>query len=83
MRPPKPKRLVFQAFELRVEFDKAQRRIALSATVTEAVARALENTRTLHSESLMPAELAPVSGTTGGKHLSTIVHRIGEAWRIS
>jgi hypothetical protein len=43
---PEIKRLAFQAFELRVEFDKAQRHIALSATITEAVARALENTRT-------------------------------------
>ena len=43
---PEIKRLVFQAFELRVEFDKAQRHIAISATVTEAVARALRMRKT-------------------------------------
>lgn len=81
---PEIKRLVFQAFELRVEFDKAQRHIALSATLTEAVARALENTRTLHSKGLMPEELVPVNGTanTGWKHLSTTVHRIEGLWAL-
>jgi DNA invertase Pin-like site-specific DNA recombinase len=78
------KRLVFQAFELRIEFDKAQRHIALSATITEAVARALENTRTLHSKGLMPEELVPVNGSasTGWKHPSTTVHRIEEPWTL-
>jgi site-specific DNA recombinase len=77
---PEIKRLVFQAFELRVELNKAERHIALSATVTEAVARAFENTKTLHSDGLMPAELVLVNGAagTGWKHLSTTVHRIEE-----
>lgn len=39
-RDPRDQATGFQAFELRVEFDKAQRHIALSATITEAVARA-------------------------------------------
>jgi site-specific DNA recombinase len=78
------KRLVFQAFELRIEFDKAQRHIALSATITEAVARAFENTRTLHTKGLMPEELVPANGAAGAgwKHLSTTVHRIEEVWGL-
>jgi len=81
---PEIKRLVFQAFELRVELDKAQRHIALSATITEAVAQALENTKTLRSKGLMPEELVPVNGTAsaGWKHLSTTVHRIEESWDL-
>jgi hypothetical protein len=81
---PEIKRLVFQAFELRVEFDKAQRHITLSATITEAVTRALEHTRTLRSKGLMPEELVPVNGTAsaGWKHPSTTVHRIEELWTL-
>ncbi len=40
----------FDAFGLRIEFDKAQRRIELSATVAEAVADAFENTKALQTE---------------------------------
>jgi DNA invertase Pin-like site-specific DNA recombinase len=47
---PEIKRQTFQAFDLRIEFDKAQRRIQISATVTEAVAQAFENTKALQSE---------------------------------
>jgi len=43
-------RQVFDAFGLRIEFDKAQRRIEISATITEAVAEAFENTKALQSE---------------------------------
>ncbi len=40
------KREVFQAFELRVEFDKGAGHIGISATVTEAVASAFSETKT-------------------------------------
>ena len=43
---PEVKREFFQAFELRVEFDKANGRIGISATVSEAVAAAFEGTTT-------------------------------------
>jgi hypothetical protein len=80
---PEIKRLVFQAFELRVEFDKDQRYIALSATVTETVARAFENTKTFRSEGLLLAERVPDAAGAGWKHLSTTVHRIEEALGLS
>ena len=44
------KRQTFDAFGLRIEYDKAERRIEISATVTEAVADAFENTKALQSE---------------------------------
>ena len=47
---PEVKRQTFEAFGLRVEFDKAQRRIEISAAVTEAVADAFENTKALQSQ---------------------------------
>jgi hypothetical protein len=37
---PEIKRQMFQAFQTRIEFDKAGGRIGISVTVTEAVARA-------------------------------------------
>ncbi len=49
---PEIKRQTFQAFDLRIEFDKAQRRIEISATITEAVAQAFENTKALQTEGL-------------------------------
>ncbi len=49
---PEVKRQTFQAFDLRIELDKAQRRIEISATITEAVAQAFENTKALQTEGL-------------------------------
>jgi hypothetical protein len=49
---PEIKRQTFQAFDLRIEFDKAQRRIEISATITEAVAQAFEDTKALQTEGL-------------------------------
>ena len=48
--PPKLKRQVFEAFCLEVRFDKAERRIEIYATVSEAVAKAFENTKDLQKE---------------------------------
>ena len=47
---PEIKRQTFDAFGLRIEFDKAQRRIEISATIAEAVADAFENTKALQTE---------------------------------
>jgi site-specific DNA recombinase len=79
------KRLVFQAFELRVEFDKAPGRITVSATVTETVAQAFANTKTLRSEDLMPNGLAPVNGIAGAgwKRPLATAHRIEESWDLA
>ncbi len=41
---------MFDAFELRVTYDKPERRIAISATIAQAVAKALENTKDLPKE---------------------------------
>ena len=48
--PVEIKRQTFEAFGLRIEFDKAQRRVEVSATVSEAVAQAFENTKALQKE---------------------------------
>ncbi len=44
------KRQTFEAFGLRIEFDKAERRIEISATISEAVAEAFETTKALQQE---------------------------------
>jgi hypothetical protein len=41
------KRQVFEAFDRRIAYDKVERRIEISATVSEAVAEAFEDKRTL------------------------------------
>ena len=48
--PRDVKRQTFEAFELRIRYDKAARSIHISATVSEAVANAFENTKALQSE---------------------------------
>jgi hypothetical protein len=48
--PPKLKRQVFEAFCLEIRFDKVERRIEISATVSEAVAKAFENAKDLQKE---------------------------------
>jgi hypothetical protein len=45
--PPKLKRQVFEAFGLEIRFDKVERRIELSAAVSETVAKCLENAKDL------------------------------------
>jgi len=50
--PVEVKRQTFEAFALRIGFDKAERRIEVSATVSEAVAQAFENTRALREGGL-------------------------------
>jgi hypothetical protein len=48
--PRELKRQVFEAFCLQVTYDKPGRRIEISATVTEAIAEALENAKDLPKE---------------------------------
>ena len=45
--PAELKRQVFDAFQLSITYDKVERRIEISATITEAVAQALENAKDL------------------------------------
>jgi site-specific DNA recombinase len=57
---PAVQRQVFEAFDLRIAYDKIGGRIELSATVSEAVANAFENTKALQKEGSMvvPREIA-------------------------
>ena len=48
--PPAIKRQVFESFDLQIAYDKAERRVELTATVSEAVADAFENAKALHAE---------------------------------
>jgi hypothetical protein len=48
--PPAIKHQVFDAFGLQVVYDKLNRRIEISATITEAIAAALENAKDLPEE---------------------------------
>ncbi len=58
--PPALKRQVFDAFELRILYDKVNRRIEISTTITEMVAKALENEKDLPKEALgvAPTDIA-------------------------
>jgi site-specific DNA recombinase len=62
---PAVKRQIFQAFELRIEFDKARNSVNISATVTEAIAQAFENTKALQWEGLAADGVVPVSDIAG------------------
>jgi hypothetical protein len=48
--PTPLKRQVFEAFCLEIRYDKVERRIEVSATVSEAVAEAFENAKDLPEE---------------------------------
>jgi len=48
--PPALKRQVFEAFGLKVAYDKIEHRIEISATITEAVAKALQKAEDLPEE---------------------------------
>lgn len=55
--PTALKRQIFDAFELRILYDKINRRIEISATISDAVARTLQNANDL------PQEVANVTHT--------------------
>ncbi len=48
--PPALKRQIFDAFELRIVYDKISRRIEISATISEAIATTLQNANDLPQE---------------------------------
>jgi hypothetical protein len=47
---PEIQRQVFEAFDLQIAYDKVGRRIEISASVSEAIANAFENTKALQKE---------------------------------
>ena len=58
--PPEIQRQVFEAFELQIAYDKAEGRVELTATVSEAVADAFEITKALRREGsvVVPRDIA-------------------------
>lgn len=58
--PPELKRQVFEAFGLRIAYDKVDRRIEISVTISETVAKALENAKDLPEKvsSVAPRDIA-------------------------
>ena len=58
--PAAIKRQVFASFDLQIGYDKAERRVELTATVSEAVADAFENAKALETEgfSVVPRDIA-------------------------
>ena len=62
---PEIKRQTFEAFGLRIDYDKAERTISVSATVTETVANAFENTKGLREEAPGAANGVTVSDIAG------------------
>ena len=57
--PTEIKRQVFDAFGLQITYDKLQRRIEISATISDTVAEALENAKSLPEEALVHSLVAP------------------------
>ncbi len=47
---PAIKRQVFSAFDIQIAYDKVERRVEVSATVSAAVADAFENAKALQAE---------------------------------
>ena len=47
---PEVQRQIFEAFELQILYDKAERRIEISATVSEAIANVFERQKALPKE---------------------------------
>jgi hypothetical protein len=70
---------VKRQFGLRVEFDKAQRRIAISATVTEAVGGAFENTKALQAEGFQ----VTARDIAGARHVRGSDARIAQHYRLA
>jgi hypothetical protein len=68
--PAAVKRQVFESFDLQIAYDKAEQRVELTATVSEAVADAFENAKALQAEgsSVVPTDIAGVGfePTTSG-----------------
>ena len=72
--PPAIQRQVFEAFELQIAYDKPGGRLELTATVSEAVAEAFENTKALRREGSVVA----VRDIAGARFVSRYHPRIVE-----
>jgi hypothetical protein len=72
------KRQVFTAFDLQMAYDKAERRVELTATVSEAVADAFENAKALQAE----GSSVVVTDIAGARFVSRSDARIVERVRL-
>ena len=76
--PAPIKRQVFELFDLRIAYDKVERRVELSATVSEAVAEAFENAKALQAE----GSSVVVTDIAGARFVSRYDARIVERVRL-
>ncbi len=76
--PAEVKRQVFAAFDLRIAYDKAEHRVELTATVSEAVADAFENAKALQAE----GSSVVVRDIAGARFVSRYHPRIVERIRL-
>ena len=77
--PTELKRQVFEAFCLQITYDKPGRRIEISATITEAIADALENAKDL------PQEVSSVAqrDIAGARFVPSSDARIVQQYRLA
>jgi hypothetical protein len=70
---------VFASFDLQIAYDKVERRVELSATVSEAVADAFENAKALQTE----GSSVVVRDIAGARFVSRYHPRIIERGRLT
>ena len=80
---PQIKRQTFEAFGLRIDYDKAERTINLSATVIKAVADAFENANGLPEVAFQAANGVTVSDIAGARFVSRSDARIRREYRMA
>ena len=73
------KRQVFEAFQLGIVYDKVGRRIEISATVSEAVAKAFENTKGLPEGAQRVAQ----RDIAGARYVPPSYGRIMQDYRVA
>jgi hypothetical protein len=77
--PKELKRQVFEAFCLQITYDKVNRRIEISATITEAIAEALENAKVLSEEVSSVAQ----RDIAGARYVPRSDARIQQEYRVA
>ena len=76
---PAVQRQVFEAFDLQIRYDKCERRVEVSATVSEAVASAFEDAKALQAE----GSLVVAKDIAGARYVSRYAARIVERARLN
>jgi hypothetical protein len=78
---PEVQRQVFQAFDLQITYDKAERRVEISATVSEAVADAFESAKALSLEASQVV-VEDIAGA-GFERISATTYRLSMTWPLA